>query len=127
MVNDEVRSAIEDVRDTFPDASVTVAEDGAGGAYVIVEPVDPGAPYAQRETWLGFQITFQCPYADVYPHFVRGDLQRADGSALGEATSITTWQGRSAVQLSRRSNHHNAEHDTAALKALRVLDWLAAK
>jgi hypothetical protein len=127
MINDEVLAAIEDVRATFPDASVSVTEDGQGGAFVIIDPVDAGAPYQQRQTWLGFQITFQCPYPDIYPHFVRGDLQRSDGAALGEGISNSNWQGRPALQISRRSNHHDPEHDTAALKAMRVLDWLAAK
>ena len=56
-----------------------VRDDGEGGGFVFVEPLDPGPTYVQRETWIGFRITFQYPYADVYPHFARGDLARVDG------------------------------------------------
>ena len=43
-----------------------------------------GAPYEQVDTWVGFHITQGCPYADVYPHFVRPDLSRVDNKPLGE-------------------------------------------
>src|SRR5689334_18804872 len=114
----EVEVAIDEIRAGFPDRQVSIREDGQGGAFVIVEPLDPGEQYVQRETWVGFQITFQYPYSDVYPHFVRGDLARRDGAALGAGTSPTTWEGRSAVQLSRRSNHLDPLTDTAVLKLL---------
>lgn len=123
----EVAQAVEEIRTAFPDVVVQVREDGQGGAVVIVESVDLGAPYNQNETWIGFQITFQYPYSDVYPHFVRGDLTRADGAALGEGTSPTTWGGRPAVQLSRRSNQLDPSTDTAVLKLLKVLAWLRSR
>ncbi len=120
----DVAKAIAEIRATFPDAQVSVREESDGGAVVFVEPIDPGEPYKQRETWIGFRIGFQYPYADVYPLFVRGDLARADGRTLGEAMSGTTFEGRPAVQLSRRSNHLNPATDTAAIKLLKVLAWL---
>jgi len=123
-LTDEVAEAVEEVRATFDQMKVEVREDGEGGAFVFVEPVDPGEQYEQRATWIGFRITFQYPNADVYPHFVRGDLSRRDGRALGDGTSVTTFEGRPAVQLSRRSNHLNPESDTAVLKLLKVLQWL---
>lgn len=55
------------------------AQGRQGGAVVIVERRDLDERYVQGETWIGFQITFQYRYSDVYPHFVRGDLARADG------------------------------------------------
>ncbi|MBC3749411.1 hypothetical protein H8H78_18555, partial [Bacillus pumilus] len=79
----EVAAAIDEIKVAFPSATVTAREDGEGVA-VLVEPVSLGAPYSQRDTWIGFRITFQYPYADVYPHFVRGDLSRLDSTALGE-------------------------------------------
>lgn len=123
-LNPEVAEAIEEIRNTVGTDSVTVREDGEGGAFVIVEGVAPGPLYQQTETWVGFRITFQYPYADVYPHFVRSDLSRRDGRPLGEGTSPTTFEGRPAVQLSRRSNHLNPATDTAVIKLLKVLEWL---
>ncbi len=98
--------------------------DGAGGAFVIVENVDVGARWTPSTTWLGFQINAAYPAADVYPHYV-GVLSRVDGRSLGDAISATTWQGRPALQLSRRSNGWNPAVDTAANKAERILRWLA--
>jgi hypothetical protein len=123
-VTDEVAAAVEEIRQNWPDATVAATDDGHGGAIVLVESVDPGPIYAQRETWIGFHVTFQYPYSDVYPHFVRGDLQRTDGRALGEGMTATQYEGRPAVQVSRRSNHLNPATDTALIKLLKVLDWM---
>jgi hypothetical protein len=123
-----VAEAIEEIRVTFEAAVVTVREDGEGGAYVRIDPVDPGSPYLQRKTWIGFRITSQYPYADVYPLFVRHDLSRVDSQALSEGiTPNNTFDGEPAVQVSRRSNHLNPATDTAALKVLKVLNWMAAR
>lgn len=120
----EVADAIEKIRATVTPNPVTVREDGEGGAFVIVEGADPGPLYTQTDTWIGFRITFQYPYADVYPHYVRGDLSRRDQRALGDGTSPATFESRPAIQLSRRSNHLNPATDTAVLKMLKVLEWL---
>jgi hypothetical protein len=126
-VTAEVDAAVGEIRQNWPGSEVTVREDGQGGANVIVEHVTLEGPYIQDETWIGFQITFQYPYSDVYPHFVRGDLARADGAGLGEGMSLTQYEGRSAVQVSRRSNHLNPATDTALIKLLKVLDWLRSR
>jgi hypothetical protein len=132
----EVQAAVEEIREAHPDAAVTAVADPDGGAYVTVEPVDPGEPYAQRETWIKFHVTFQYPLADVYPHFVRPDLRRrdrpdiSDGQPpLGEATSMGTFPGDqgTAIQISRRSNKLNPATDTAALKLAKVLEWLRSR
>ncbi len=122
-----VAEAINEVRETFAGAVVTARDDHEGGAYVRIESVDPGAPYVQRETWIGFRITGQYPYADVYPLFVRPDLRRSDGRPLGEALTTATFDGQPAVQVSRRQNHLDPGADTAALKVLKVLQWLASR
>lgn len=122
-----VSQAIEEIRTTFERAAVSVKEDGEGGAYVCIVSIDPGAPYAQRETWIGFRITAQYPYADVYPLFVRADLSRTDGGPLGEAMAPNPFDGEPAVQISRRSNHLDPSTDTAALKVLKVLTWMASR
>jgi len=70
----EVASAVDEITAAFPDATIEVREEG-DAVVVLLDPVDPGDTYVQRETWIGFRITFQYPYSDVYPHFVRGDLK----------------------------------------------------
>lgn len=122
-----VVQAIDELRTTFEGAAVSSREDGEGGAYVRIDPVDPGALYTQRQTWIGFRITAQYPYADVYPLFVRADLSRADGRPLGEAMTAGTFDGSPAVQVSRRSNHLNPATDTAALKVSKVLLWMSSR
>ena len=120
----EVKKAISEIEASFPDAEVYYREDGEGGAYVNIDPVDLGSVYLQRETWIGFRVTFQYPHADVYPLYVRHDLARVDRKPLGEGFSATTYEGRPAVQISRRSNHLNPRIDTAVLKVQKVLKWL---
>jgi hypothetical protein len=119
-----VTQAVEELRAAHEGATLTVREDGQGGAFVIIDSVDPGPPYTQRETWVGFQITFQYPYSDVYPLFVRADLTRHDSRLLGEGFGTASFEGRPAVQLSRRSNGLNPAIDTAAMKVAKVLEWL---
>jgi hypothetical protein len=119
-----VEQAIAEVRTALPDCAVTIREDGEGGAWVIVDDLKLGPPYLQDSTWVGFRVTFAYPYADVYPHFVRGDLARVDGQPLGEAMSPSAFEGRPAIQLSRRSNHLDPVRDTAMLKLGKVADWL---
>jgi hypothetical protein len=126
-MTDPVVEAIEEIRENWPGATVTVKDDGEGGAYVWIDPVDPGPPYVQRETWIGFRITGQYPYSDVYPLFVRGDLARADGNALGDALTPSSFDGKTAIQVSRRQNHLDPTADTAALKVHKVLAWLASR
>ena len=118
----DVVSAIEEIRANFPTSSITSSEDGEGGAYVILEdvPIPPG--YSVDRSWIGFRITYSYPAADVYPHFVRPDLARVDGKAL--ALSPSTFNGRPALQLSRRSTHWDPAHDTAALKLQKILTWM---
>ena len=126
-MNPEVNDAVAEICATFPDAEVRAVPDGNSGAFVIVDPVPLGEAYVQDSSWIGFQITFQYPLADVYPHFVRPDLARSDGTALGEGFASTSWncpENRPVVQLSRRSNRLDPSVDTAAIKLLKVLQWL---
>lgn len=123
-VTSAVLEGVAGVRDQFPGHVVEVIADGSGGVILIVEDVRVGEPYVEKSTWLGFQISSAYPMADIYPHFV-GRLQRRDGARHGEGFSETTWRDRPALQLSRRSNRWNPATDTAALKAMKVLTWLA--
>jgi hypothetical protein len=122
-----VFAAIDELEAAYPGVAVSHREDDEGGAFVIVDPVSLGPPYVQATTWVGFHLPFNYPFADVYPHFVRGDLARLDGQALGEGTSGGTFEERPAIQLSRRSPRRDAGVDTAVLKLDRVLGWLRCR
>lgn len=124
-VTSAVLDGVAGVREQFSGHAVEVTADGSGGVVVIVEDVPAGEPYVEESTWLGFQINSAYPMADIYPHFV-GRLHRKDGTGHGEGFSETTWRDRPALQLSRRSNRWNPATDTAALKAMKVLTWLAS-
>lgn len=122
----EVAAAVDDIKTAFPNVTIEVTEEG-DGVVVLLDPIVLGPSYVHRQTWIGFRITFQYPYSDVYPHFVRGDLSRVDGAGLGEGMSVTTFEGRSAVQISRRSNQLDPTTDTALIKLHKVLVWLRSR
>lgn len=122
-----VEKAIGELRACFPDNPLDVVPDGSGGAFIIMKAIPLGPPWTQADTWIGFQITFQYPYADVYPHFARHDLSRVDGKPLGEGLGQAQFRGQVAVQISRRSNKLNPATDTATLKLLKVLKWLQSR
>jgi hypothetical protein len=137
----DVEEAVAEIRAHYQGHTVLVGPDKDGGAVVIVEGVAVGSPYQQAESWVGFHITHACPYADVYPHFVRGDLSRSDGKALGDAVTpnhqfpqpgVVTGNSispRSAVQISRKANKRepNSDLETPLLKTLKVLRWLMSR
>lgn len=133
----EVEEAIGELKEAYPDAVVSLIEDGIGGAFVTLDPVDLGPGYVPSTSWLKFQVTFQYPTADVYPLFIPSDVRRvgdqpANGTPLGEGTALVPYQEGAAstqapvptIQLSRRSNRLNPATDTAALKVEKVLNWL---
>lgn len=124
----EVEAAIHEVKQVFPGHVVEVTPEPQGGAYVVVHDLSIGSQYAPTTTWIGFLITFQYPFADVYPHFVAPDLGRTDGTIhKAGITGPSPWNGRQALQVSRRSNHWSAATDTAALKLAKVLEWLRSQ
>src|SRR5437870_1667724 len=100
----EVAEAIEEITRLFPGHAVEAEEDGQGGAYVVVGDLNIWNSYIPTSTWCGFQITFQYPRADVYPHFLDGAIRRADGRLHGPGISATSWRDKNVLQLSRRSN-----------------------
>lgn len=119
-----VAKAIEEIRLTFEECDVAVEADRSGGAVVVVRGVLLGRPYVQPKAWFGFQVTYQYPYADVYPHFTGAELARSDGVGLGSGFGSASFQGQAAIQISRRSNRLNPETDTAALKLQKVVKWM---
>ena len=122
-----VARAIGEIRCTFEGCGVEVEKDGSGGAFVVVTGIRLGCPYVQTEVWIGFQITFQYPYADVYPHFTNADLARRNGAGLGKGFGSGSFRGQLAMQISRRSTRLNPQTDTAALKLLKVVRWLKSR
>jgi len=124
QIQPQIEKAIAEIGSSFPNCRIETEPDGAGGTYVTVHDVPLGPPYVQAKIWVGFQITFQYPYADVYPHFTCAELARTDGRSLGEGLGNANWRGKVATQLSRRSNKLNPATDTAALKLLKVIQWL---
>lgn len=122
----DVDLAVDEIRATFEDATVTVEETGDGGAWIAVEPVPLGAQFSQESTDVHFQVTFQYPSADVYPHFVRADLSRVDGSPLGPAFQPVQWGPHTlaGVQVSRATRQIDPTVDTAALKLLKVMEFI---
>jgi hypothetical protein len=122
-----VATAIEQLQVQFPDSPIAVREDGEGGAYVILESIPLGPPYVQASIWIGFRITAQYPYADVYPHYVPSALSREDGRPLASELQRVDFEGRPAFQISRRSNRLNPAADTAGIKLQKVLTWLLSR
>jgi hypothetical protein len=122
-----VEGAVDQIRRAFPDNTVQVLGDGAGGAYILVEDLPIGAGFDPARSWVAFLIPYMYPAGDIYPHWVRPDLAFADGRPL--APPLNPGQqvplfDRPAVMISRRSNRWNPAQDTALLKLLRVLKFL---
>lgn len=121
----EVSNAIFELQRAFPSSSIKVDEDGQGGAYFTLEGIDLGERFSPRQTWLGAHIPAQYPYADIYPLFLDPAVQRTDGLPFEvPITHGAQFNGRSAIQISRRNNHAHTHPQTAVSKMLKVLDFL---
>jgi len=130
-MNDTVQLAVEEIRNAYRGHVLEVLPDDEGGAFVKVHDLLLGEQYQPARSWVAFRITFQYPFADIYPHYCMANLARKDGRALGEGFSQNTWKSpagdEAATMLSRRSNHLNAATDTAALKLAKILDWIKTR
>jgi hypothetical protein len=121
----EVSTAIEELKRQFGTSSFMTREDGLGGAYVVMDEVELGPKYRPAVTWIGFQIPAQYPYADIYPVFIGGDVVRADGVPfVVPVTPGHNFEGRAAIQISRRSAAAQSGSQKATAKLLKVLDFL---
>jgi hypothetical protein len=121
----EVAAGIEQLKRQFSTTSLTLREDGQGGAYVVMEPVAIGQNYKPTATWIGFHITAQYPYADIYPVFIGADVVRTDGVAFAPpVTSGHHFEGRPALQISRRNTAAQSCLQTVPAKILKILDFL---
>jgi hypothetical protein len=124
MKND-VSNAIAELQRQFSDSPVSVVDDGQGGAYIFIEAVQLSPRFNPRASWVGFHIPAQYPYADVYPVFIAGNVTRADGIAfVAPVTSGHNFQGRPAIQISRRASTAPGGTHNVTAKILKVIYFL---
>lgn len=131
-LKEPVAEALSEISASFRAHRVDHEPDGQGGAFLRIHDVAVGKAFTQPTSWVGFQITFQYPFADIYPHYLRPDLTRVDGAALTPPLhlnqSFALPSGAlPAVMLSRRSNHRDPAMDSAAVKLAKILDWLRSQ
>src|SRR5947209_1552028 len=120
----EVSAAIEDMKKQFPSATLNTRDDGQGGVYLTVEPVGLSNRFVPNKTWVGFHIPAQYPYADIYPMFISGEIRRTDGRAFSPpVTAGHAFEGRPALQISRRNSTAQNGKQKACDKVLKVLDF----
>ncbi|EQD52858.1 hypothetical protein B2A_06409 [mine drainage metagenome] len=121
----EVSQAVEELKKQFPLATVNAREDGHGGAYVVIAPVEIGSKFKPSATWMGFHIPPQYPYADIYPVFIGAEVSRANGAPfVAPITRGAPFEGRPALQISRRNGAAQAQLQKATAKILKVLYFL---
>lgn len=122
----EVQTSIQELQRQFPEAVISTRDDGARGAYVILTPIAIGSRYTPTSTWMGFHIPPLYPYADIYPVFIGSEVRRTDGQAfVPPVTHGATFEGRAAIQISRRSSAAAQQgSQKAATKVLKILDFL---
>ena len=121
----EVAKGIEELKRQFNPSPLIVREDDQGGAYIIIESLPLGSKYQPSSTWFGFQMTAQYPYADIYPIFIGEEVTRVDGVAFAAPISRgNKFEGRPAIQVSRKNAAAQNGLQKATFKILKVLDFL---
>jgi hypothetical protein len=121
----DVYEAIKEICANFTDLEVVAWADGEGGAFVVIDGVDIGSTWSPFTTWVGCRILNAYPEADVYPIFVRGDLQRADGVALvAPINPGQQFAERSAVMVSRTTPRRTAATASAATRLINTVTFL---
>ena len=121
----EVATGIDELKRQFDPSPLTVRDDGSGGAFVIIESISLGKRYRPENTWMGFHIPAQYPYADIYPVFIGPNTARGDGVAfVAPITHGAHFEGRPAIQISRRSGAAQNGLQKATAKILKILDFM---
>jgi hypothetical protein len=128
-VTAQVAEAVREIRAAFPSHQVNFIGDDQGGAFVRVDGVEIGSAFTPNTSWIGFQITFQYPFADVYPHYLRADLARVNRQAFVQpfhSGHTFSWPGgeETSLMVSRRSKYQYPAVETVAIKLSKVVDWL---
>lgn len=123
-----IATAVDELRAGWPESEITAEDQPDGGAAVTLSVVSLGPQYRPEQSWIGFTIPYNYPYADVYPLFTDPSLAHVDGTPLGEGfQQQIQWNGRVATQISRRSNGWDSAVDTAATKLRKVQEWLLSR
>jgi hypothetical protein len=135
---EHVETGLSMLRDGMAGHGVQVKDDGSGGAFVIVEDIDIGDHFAPTRSWIGFHATW-AEDADVYPHYIDPEMRYVGSgaapnefpegnlpSAMSRNAQMPGFE-RPAIQISRRSNHRNAETDSPLMKLLRIIDFLRTR
>ena len=129
-VKESVIAGLTEVINGFGADRVRAVPDGQGGVWVEISGVELGSPYTQEGTFAICLLPFSLPGADIYPLFLRPDLSRLDGSALGPSFRVTTlqWPGdteqRPVIQVSRRTKGGGFALQNPRQKIDKVLDWV---
>ena len=135
----EVAAAIEEIEASQVGTGVRVKPDPDGGAYTIVDGVAIGPCFDPGSSWIGFHITWTYCDSDIYPHFIDAGVryvgsgpapnQHPGGDLPMALTRGATMPGFElpAIQVSRRSNHRNAETDSGLQKLLRIAEFLRTR
>src|SRR5262249_21315168 len=122
-----------EIIDAFGAERVRVVPDGQGGAWVEISDVELGGAYTTETTFVIFLLPFNLPGADVYPLFVRRDLERRDRQGLGEGFAATDVQRpgdeqpRPVTQVSRRTRRSDFTRQSALQKIEKVLEWVRTR
>lgn len=125
MMNPAVEEVLAHLRTDFPDANVHFVPDGGGGGRVIIESVDLGQGYSPAKTWLGAHLPSTLPYADIYPLFIGAEVVKANSQPHNNPICAGhSFDGRPAIQISKRTNNLVATAEAAALKFTKVLHFI---
>lgn len=121
----EVSSSIEELKKQFNNSTFTIRDDESGGAYITIDNIYLGERFRPTHSWVGFQIPAQYPYADIYPVFIGGDVVRVDGIPfVAPVTLGHSFEGKPAIQVSRRNGSATSGSQKASSKILKILDFL---
>lgn len=119
----EQEAAVADVRQTFPDHTVTATDLPDGRVWVTVEQVDAGAGWAPAVTDLSVYLTVAVG-TSPYPFYAAAGLSRTDGRSFGAMSpSVQVHDGMGRAQLSLKKDYDSATEGLGARFAA-VMHWL---
>lgn len=125
-VRSEIAEALDEIRATFGASTVNAQALEGENIWVTVSDVFLGEQWTPSRSTVSFTISFQYPYADCYPHYIDSSVKRTDGGQLpaGMQPAQQTPRGDTAVMISRRNNRVTEVPDTAAVKLVKVVNWV---